>query len=145
MFELCETIPEVQCSACLLYWNQGIFYCTCGHFLKESEASQHFHQWRLDAFSIENYVIRKGRLRGAWHGKTEAQKEHFTVHNARRRSLKKKFEGTHDRFLKDSTYCDSLLKIVWTEETCIAMDKLAQEDHTYCPLPEEFDSYRKNW
>ena len=25
-------------------------YCTCGHLLKESEASQHFHQRRLDAF-----------------------------------------------------------------------------------------------
>ena len=49
LFELCETIPKVQCSECLLYWNQGIVYCTCGHLLKESEASQHFHQWRLDA------------------------------------------------------------------------------------------------
>ena len=24
LFELCETIPKVQCSHCLLYWNQGI-------------------------------------------------------------------------------------------------------------------------
>ena len=44
MFELCETIPKVQCPECLLNWNQGIVYCTCGHLLKESEASQHFHQ-----------------------------------------------------------------------------------------------------
>ena len=144
LFELCETIPEVQCSECLLYWNQGIVYCTCGHLLKESEASQHFHQWRLDAFSIENYVIKKGRPRGARHGRTEAQKEHFIAHNARRGCLKKKFEGIHNRFQRDSTYRDSQLKIGWTEETCIAMDKLAQEDHSYCPLPEEFDRYRKN-
>ena len=61
------------------------------------------------------------------------------------RCLKKKFEGIHDRFLKDSTYRDSQLKIGWTEETCRAMDKLAQEDHSYCPLPEEFDRYGKNW
>ena len=26
---LCETIPNVQCSQCLLYWNQGVIYCTC--------------------------------------------------------------------------------------------------------------------
>ena len=77
LFELCETIPKVQCSECLLYWNQGIVYGTCGRLLKESESSQHFHQWRLDAFSIENYVIKKERPRGARHGKTEAQKEHF--------------------------------------------------------------------
>ena len=57
----------------------------------------------------------------------------------------KYFDGIHVRFLKDSTYRDSQLKIDWTEETCIAMDKLAQEDHSYCPLPEEFDRYRKNW
>ena len=77
------------------------------------------------------------RPRGARHGKTEAQKEHFIAHNARRRCLKKKFEGIHDRFPKESTYRDSQLKIGWTEETCIAMDKQAQEDHSYCPLPEE--------
>ena len=35
LFELCETIPEVQCKECLLYWNQGIVYCTCGHLLRE--------------------------------------------------------------------------------------------------------------
>ena len=40
LFELCETIPNVQCSQCLLYWNQGVVYCTCGHLLIESESSQ---------------------------------------------------------------------------------------------------------
>ena len=33
LFELCETMPKVQCSECLLYWNQGVIYCTCGHLL----------------------------------------------------------------------------------------------------------------
>ena len=42
LFELCETIPKVQCSECLLYWNQGIVYCTCGHLLVESESSHTF-------------------------------------------------------------------------------------------------------
>ena len=82
LFELCETIPKVQCSECLLHWNQGIVCCTCEHLLKESEASRHVHQWRLDAFSIENYVIKKVRLRGARHGRIEAQKDHFVAHNA---------------------------------------------------------------
>ena len=107
LFELRETIPKVQYSECLLYWNQGTVYCNCGHLLKHSESSQNFHPCRLDAFSIQNYVIKKGRPRGARHGRTEAQKAHFVAHNARRRCLKKKFEGIHDRFLKDSTYRDS--------------------------------------
>ena len=40
LFELCETIPKVQCSQCLLYWNQGVIYCNCGHLLVESESSK---------------------------------------------------------------------------------------------------------
>ena len=47
LFELCETIPKVQCSQCLLYWNQGVIYCICGHLLVESETGQIFSQWRL--------------------------------------------------------------------------------------------------
>ena len=43
LFESCETIPKVQCSQCLLYWNQGVIYCTCGHLLVESDSSQNFH------------------------------------------------------------------------------------------------------
>ena len=61
LFELCETIPKLQCSECLLYWNQGIVYCTCGHLWRESESSKQIHQWRLDAFSIPNCVLKKGR------------------------------------------------------------------------------------
>ena len=36
LLELCETIPKVQCKECLLCWNQGIVYCTCGRLLRES-------------------------------------------------------------------------------------------------------------
>ena len=144
LLELCETIPKLQCSECLLYWNQGVIYCTCGHLLVESESSQHCHQWRLDAFSIQNYVIKKGRPRGARHGQLEAQKEHFMAHNARKRCLKKKFEGIHDRFQRDSTFRVSQLRIGWTEEKCIEMDKLAQENNSYCLSSEEFERYRRN-
>ena len=122
LFELCERIPKVQCSECFLYWNQGVIYCTCGHLLLESESSQMFYQWRLDALSIPHYVIKKGRLRGARHGKIEAQKEHVVAHNARKRCIKKNFDGIHDRFQRDSVYRDSQLKIGWTEKKCIAMD-----------------------
>ena len=143
LFEFCETIPKVQCSECLLYWNQGVIYCTSGHLLVESESSQNFSQWRVDALSIPHYVIKKGRPHGARHGKTDAQKEHFVTHNARKRCIKKKFDGIHDRFQRDPIYRDSELKIGWTEEKCIAMDKLAQEDHSYCLSSEEYERYRK--
>ena len=62
LFEVCETIPKVQCSECLLYWNRGVIYCTCGHLLVESESTRHLHQWQLDILSIPNHVIKKGDL-----------------------------------------------------------------------------------
>ena len=75
LFEFCETMPKVQCSQCLLYWNQGVIYCTCGHLLVESESSRKFDKLRLDALSIPHYVIKKGRPRVARHGKTEGVEE----------------------------------------------------------------------
>ena len=75
LFEYCETVPKVQCSQCLLCWNQGVIYCTCGHFLVESESSQKFTKLRLDALSIPHFV-KKERPRGARHGKPEAQKQY---------------------------------------------------------------------
>ena len=81
-------------------------------------------------FSIPLQVIKKGRPRGARQDKTEAQKEYFVAHNARKRCIKKNYGGIQDRFQRDPVYCDSQLKIGWTEEKCIAMDRLAQEDHS---------------
>ena len=81
LFELCETILKVQCSECLLYWNQGIVYCTSGHLLRGNKSSRHLHRWQLDILSIPNNVIKKVRPHGNRHGKTEAQKEHFIAHN----------------------------------------------------------------
>ena len=39
LFELLETDSKSQCKACLSYWSEGIVYCTCGHFLKETVAT----------------------------------------------------------------------------------------------------------
>ena len=144
-FELCETTPKVPCSECLLYWNQGIVYCFCGHLLSDNESSRHLHQWQLDVLSIPNYVIKKGRPPGARHGKTEAQKEHFTAHNVRKRCIKKGFKGIHYRFQKDLRYRDAQLNADRTEEKCIEMDELAQKDFTCRPSPEEFERHKKTW
>ena len=75
-FELCETTPKVQCSHCLLSWNQGIVYCICGHCLICSESRRHFNRSRLGALSIPHYVMKKRPTHGARHGKTEVQREY---------------------------------------------------------------------
>ena len=108
LFELCETNPKVQCKECLLYWNQGIVYCTCGHLLKESEASRGILQWTLGFLSIQNYVIKKGRPHGHRFGNTKEQRDHHIAHNLRKRCIKRGFEGIHDRFLKDPEIRESL-------------------------------------
>ena len=116
LFELCETIPNVQCSECFLYWNQGVIYCTCGRLVVESESSQNCHKWRLDAVSIPHYVIKKGRCHGVRHGKPEAQKGYQKAFNAWKRCPKRvdgqdqHYKGIHDRFLRDPVHRDSQLK-----------------------------------
>ena len=75
LFELFETDPETQCKVCLLYWSEGIVYCTCGHLLKESEASRGAIQCTLDLHTIPNYVIKKGRPHGHRYGKTTEQRD----------------------------------------------------------------------
>ena len=52
-------------------------------------------------------------------------------------------ELIHDRFQRDAENRDSQLKIGWTEEKCIEMDKLAHEDHSHCPSSEELRELRK--
>ena len=99
LFELFETDPKTQCKNCLLYWSEGIVYCTCGHLLKESEANRGVIQYTLDLLSIPNYVIKKGRPHGHRYGKTPEKTEYLQAHNLKKGCIKKHFKGIHDRFL----------------------------------------------
>ena len=62
--ELCELLdmePKAQCKVCLSYWDVGIVYCTCGHFLRNgTEENKKFVQFTMDLLSIPNYYIKKG-------------------------------------------------------------------------------------
>ena len=49
-FELCETIPKLQYSECLLYWNQGVICCTCGHLLIEKRIQPTFSPMATGCF-----------------------------------------------------------------------------------------------
>ena len=61
--ELCELLdmePKAQCKVCLSYWDAGIVYCTCGHFLRNgTEENRKFVQYTMDLLSIPNYYIKK--------------------------------------------------------------------------------------
>ena len=114
----------------------------------DSVSRRKFNKLRLDALSIPNYVIKKGRSHGARHGKTEEQTEYHIAWNARKRCCKKvdsqgeHFTGIHDRFLRDPDYRELQLAIGWTEQKCKEIDELAKEDHTYHLTPEENKGYQ---
>ena len=58
--ELLETEPKTQCTACLSYWNVGIVYCTCGHFLqKETEVNQNSSNIRWTFFHSQSMSSRR--------------------------------------------------------------------------------------
>ena len=60
--ELLETEPKTQCKVCLSYWNIGIVYCTCGHFLrKERGANQQFIKCTMDGLSFSSGVRHQER------------------------------------------------------------------------------------
>ena len=79
------------------------------------------------------------------------KKEYQKACNALKRCCKRvdsqgeHFKGIHDRFLRDQVYRESQLKIGWTEQKCIEMDELAQQDHTYHLSTEEFNRYQGQW
>ena len=100
--ELCEIVdvePKSQFRACLTYWDVGIVYCTCGHFLRDDTTeNKKYISSVLDLFSIPNFYIRKGRPHGHRYGKKEGCKEFHTAKQLQKRCRKKHHENIHDRF-----------------------------------------------
>ena len=90
--ELLETEHTTQCTVCLSYWNIGLLYCTCGHFLhKERGANQQFINYTMDFLSVPEYVIKKGRPHGHRFGKKPGDREYFKANQLKQRCKKKYF------------------------------------------------------
>ena len=143
LFELLETDPKTQCKACLSYWNVGIVFCTCGHFLqKETEVNRKFVQYTMNILSLPEYVIKKGRLHGHRFGKKPGDKTNYVADQLKKKCQKKKFQGINDRFF----WChDFRVRMIENNrgEVCRRWDLPADEDHT-CHLSEEEYLYCKN-
>ena len=147
--ELCELLdmePKAQCKVCLSYWDVGIVYCTCGHFLRDgTEENKKFVKYTLDLFSIPNYYIKKGRPHGHRYGKKPGDHEYYIANSLKKKCKKKFFLGIHDRFIRDEKFRKNMFDVGRNEEICREMDKLANEDHTHHITPEEISVYRNNW
>ena len=134
--ELCEILdvePKAQCKTCLAYWDVGIVYCTCGHFLRENTTvNKKYMRSVLDLFSIPNFYIRKGRPHGHRYGKKEGDQEDHTANQLQKNCKSRQFLSIHDRFILDTWFRKTMLELGRTEEVIREMDKLANEDHTHC-------------
>ena len=144
--ELLETEPKTQCKVCLSYWNIGILYCTCGHFLhKERGANQQFINYTMDLLSVPEYVIKKGRPHRHRYGKKPGDKEYHTANQLKKRCKKKYFQGIHDRFIRDPEFRNRMIENHRDEELCRRWDALADEDHTHHLTAQEYSFYESNW
>ena len=108
--ELPETEPKTQCTVCLSYWNIGIVYCTCGHFLRKGRGeNQQFINYTMD-LSIPEYLIKKGRPHGHRYGKKPGDREYFSANQLKKKCKKKYFQGIHDRFIRDPEFRNRMIE-----------------------------------
>ena len=147
--ELCEIVDverKAQCRARLTYWDVGIVYCTCGHFLQDGTTeNKKYISSVLDLFSIPNFYIRKDRLHGHRYGKKPGCREFHTARQLQKRFRKKQYENIHDRFIRDKFFRKTMIELGRSEEVILEMDRLASEDHSHIATEEEIDLYRGNW
>ena len=146
--ELCEIVdvePKSQCRSCLTYWDAGIVYCTCGHFLRDDTTeNKKYISSVLDLFSIPNFYIRNGRPHGHRYGK-KGCKEFHTANQLQKRCRKKQYENIHDRFIRDTWFRKTMIELGRSDEVILEMDRLASEDHSHIATEEDIDVYRGNW
>ena len=103
--EILDVEPKAQCKACLAYWDAGIVYCTCGHFLRDDTTeNKKYIKSVLGLFSIPNFYIRKGRPHGHRYGKKEGAREYHTANQLQKKCKKRQFLSIHDRFIRDTWF-----------------------------------------
>ena len=144
--ELLDTEPKTQCKVCLSYWDIGIVYCTCGHFLRKGrEQHQKFIKYTMDLLSIPDYYIKKGRPHGHRYGKKPGDRQYYIANQLKKKCKKKNFQGIHDRFVRDEQFRSRMIEIGRNEDACRQMDDLADEDHTHHLTTQEYFYYKSNW
>ena len=132
--EVLETEPKTQCTVCLSYWNIGILYCACGHFLRKGRGeNQKFINYTMEFLSVPEYVIKKGRHHGHRYGKKSGDKEYFTANQLKKRCKKMYFQGNHDRFIRDPEFRNRMIENHRDEEFCRQWDALAVTHSTPYP------------
>ena len=138
--------PKSQCRACLTYWDVGIVYCTCGHFLRDDTTKTRSISrpcW-TSSLSRTSTSGRAGHtVTGT--GRKKVAKNSHTAKQLQKRCRKKQNENIHDRFIRDTLFRKTMIELGRSEEVILEMDRLASEDQSHIATEEEIDVYRGNW
>ena len=98
----------------------------------------------MDLLSLPEYVIKKGRPHGHRYGEKPGDKEYYLANQWKKKCKKKKFQGIHDRFLRDHEFRVRMIEHNRDEEVSRRWDVLADEDHTH-HLSEKEYFYKNKW
>ena len=144
--ELLETEPKTQCKECSSYWDIGIVYCTCGHFLRKGRGKiRHSSNTLWTFFQFPSTSSRKDDLTDIDMVRSRETGNILSANQLKKKCKKKFFQGIHDRFIRDETFRNRMIENGRDEDACRRMDVLADEDHTHHLTPQEYHHYKSNW
>ena len=127
----------------ILEWRHRILHMRAS--LERNCGQSKFH-WIFIGLSF-NSRIRNQEGKTSWpqNGKTPEKKEYHLAHNLKKRCIKWKFTGIHDRFLRDHDFRKCMLEHVRDEDAWLKWDDLAEQDFTYRMSESEYVHCRQNW
>ena len=143
LFELGQVSTKIQCPSCAKYWPEGLL-CTCGICLRPSKEQKRKMKDQFEILSIPQYIVKKNCSRGAKHGRTQEQYDHFKANESTRHAKKKYLLSITDRIQRDEFYRHSQLAIGWTEEHCQHLDSLMSTDFSHTPTKKERELHENN-
>ena len=126
--ELCEIVdvePKAQCRACLTYWDVGIVYCTCGHFLRDDTTEN-----KISSLSRTSTSGRAGRT------VIDTGRKKVAKNSTRQNNFKRGVERNKTKtFTIDLSVTrgsrKTMIELSRSEEVILEMDRLASEDHSH--------------
>ena len=99
--------------------------------MSPTEDTRRLTKEKFDALTIPYFVIKKGTRHGALCGKTEAQREYRQAKDSSKKAIKNNYSSIVHRFQQQDTHPGSQQAIVWDEDICRRLDKIASEDNSY--------------
>ena len=131
------------------YTSPGHLYCRCGTSLLQShedpEAREQVRQLNMERYECLTtswFVLKEMPLRGRRYTQSPEQEARC---RAKKTFTKARSEKSQDRLLKDDAYRESQLAVGWPSETCMKLDRLEQEDHSYVAFRRERERFVTMW